>query len=206
MHDDDTDEVVHYALASVWTGVDYGENAPRYAGLYYSSLQENLDRAAEQCAQNATDNSVSQMTSSNGSQGQQSERYAEETVGDAALSEGLDIIHRVPHPGHPNSNTQPEPRTAGRPDETPTLRGHYVTPVTASSKLGPPIPPSKSQQGPRSFHAAENLSVHKQNPVEDVCSIPHSASITTASRSNSVKVKVKVRELEERVERANTDA
>ena len=55
---DDTEEVVQYALASARTDVDYGENAPRFADLYYSSLQENLDRAAEQCAQNVTDNSV----------------------------------------------------------------------------------------------------------------------------------------------------
>ena len=213
---DDTEEVVQYALASARTDVDYGENAPRFADLYYSSLQENLDRAAEQCAQNATDNSVSQIIKSQ-ERGHnfasrvhektlrhQSERYAEETVSDAALSEELDIIHGDPHLDHPNSNTQPEPRTAGRPDATPTPRDHYVAPVTASTKLGPPIPPSKSQQGPRSFHAAENRSIHNQNPVKDVYSIPHSTSITPASRSKSVKDKV--RELEERVERANTDA
>lgn len=221
---DDTDEVVQYALASARSDVEYGEDAPRFADLYYSSLQENLDRAAEQCTQNATDNSVSQTTRSDGSQGKghnfasrvhektlrhQSERYTEEAVGDAALSEELDIIHRIPHLHHPNSNTQPEPRTAGRSDATPTPRDHYVAPVTASSKLGPPIPPSKSHQGPRSFHSAEIPSIHNQNPVKDVYSIPiefdpHSTSTTTASRSKSVKDKV--RELEKRVERANIDA
>ena len=223
---DDTDEVVQYALASARTDVDYGENAPRFADLYYSSLQENLDRAAEQCAQNATDNSVSQINKPDGSQGRghnfasrvhektlrhQSERYAGESVADAALSDELDIIHQVPHFHHPSSSsyTQPEPRMAGRPDSTPVPRTHYVAPATASSKLGTPIPPSKSQQGPRSFQPAENLSIHKQNPVKDVYNTPivydpHSTSISTSSRSKSVKDKV--RELEERVERANSDA
>ena len=185
---DDTDEVVHYALASARPEVDYGENAPRFADLYYSSLQENLDRAAEQYAQNAADNPVSQITKSDVSQGRghnfasrvhektlrhQTERYAEET---AVLSEKLDIIHQVLHKS--SSYTQPEPLTAGRPDLTPTPRGHYVAPASASSKSGTPVPPSTSQQGPR--------------------------SITTASRSKSVKDKI--RELEERVERANIDA
>jgi hypothetical protein len=179
---DDTDEVVQYALASARTDVDYAENAPRFADLYYSSLQENLDRAAEECArsQNATDNSVSQILKSDGSQGQghnfasrvhektlrlhQSELSAGETVADAALA-------------------------------------------TASSKLATPIPPSKSQQGPKSFHPAENPNI--QNPVKDVYNTsivydPSSTSISAASRSKSVKDKV--RELEERVERANTDA
>ena len=223
---DDTDEVVQYALASARTDVDYGENAPRFADLYYSSLQENLDRAAEQCAQNATEDSVSQITKSDGSQGRghnfasrvhdktlrhQSERCAGETVADAPLSDGLDIIHQVPHFHHPSSSsyTQPEPRTAGRPDSTPAPRGHYVAPATTSPKLSTPIPPSKSQQGSRSFQPAENPSIHKQNPVKDVYNTPivydpHSTSISTASRSKSVKDKV--RELEERVERANTDA
>ena len=227
---DDTDEVVQYALASARTDVDYGENAPRFADLYYSSLQENLDRAAEQCAQNATDNSNSQITKSDGSQGRghnftsrvhekilrhQSERYAGETVADTALSDELDTIHQVPHFHQPSSSsyaqpyTQPEPQTAGRPDATPVPRGHYVAPATTSSKSGTPIPPSKSQQGPRSFQPAETPSIHKQNPVKDIYNTPilHdsiSTSITTASRSKSVKEKV--RELEERVERANTDA
>jgi hypothetical protein len=221
---DDTDEVVQYALASARTDVDYGESAPRFADLYYSSLQENLDRAAEQCAQNAMDNSASQITKSDGSQGRghnfasrvhektlrhQSERYAGET--DAALSDEMEIIRQVPHFHHPSSSpyTQPEPRTAGRPDPTPAPRGHYVASATASSKLGTPIPPSKSQQGPRSFQPAENPSIHKQNPVKDVYNTPivydpHSTSISAASRSKSVKDKI--RELEERVERANTDA
>ena len=216
---DDTDEVVQYALASARTDVNYAENAPRFADLYYSSLQENLDRAAEQCAQNATDNSVSQITTkSDESQGRghnfasrvhektlrhQSERYAEETVADAALSDELDIIHHVPHFHHPSSYTRPEPRTTGHPDPTCASCGHCV----ASSNLATPIPP-KSQQGPTSFHPVENPSIHKQNPVKDVYNTsivydPHSTSISTASRSKSVKDKV--RELEERVERANTD-
>ena len=210
---DDTDEVVQYALASARTDVDYGENAPRFADLYYSSLQENLDRAAEQYAQNATDNSASQITKSDGSQGRghnfasrvyektlrhQSELYAGKTVADAALSDELD-----------SSYTQPEPRTADRPDPTSAPCGHYVAPATASSKLGTPIPSSKSQQGPRSFQPAENSGIHKQNPIKDAYNTPivynpHSASISAASRSKSVKDKV--RELEERVERANTDA
>ena len=223
---DDTDEVVQYALASARTDVNYAENAPRFADLYYSSLQENLDRAADQCAQNATDNSVSQITTkSDGSQGRghnfasrvhektlrhQSERYAGETVADAALSDELDIIHhQVPHFHHPSSYTRPEPRTTGHPDPTCASCGHCVAPATASSNLATPIPPSKSQQGPRSFHPAENPSIHKQNPVKDVYNTSivydsHSTSISTASRSKSVKDKV--RELEERVERANTDA
>ena len=221
---DDTDEVVQYALASARTDVDYGEIAPRFADLYYSSLQENLDRAAERCAQNAKDNSVSQITKSDGSQGRgnnfasrvhektlkhQSERYAGEIVADAALSDKLDIIHQVPHFHHPSSYAQPESRTAGHLDSTSASCGHYVTTATASSKLTTPISPSKSQQGPRSFQPAENPSIHKQNPVKDVYNSsiiydPHSTSISTASRSKSVKDKV--RELEERVERANTDA
>ena len=216
---DDTDEVVRYALASAGTDVDYAENAPRFADLYYSSLQENLDRAAEQCVQNAIDNSVSQITKSDESQGRghnfasrvhektlrhQSERYAGETVADAALSDGLDI-----NIIHPSSYTQPEPRTAGHPDPTCASCGHYVAPATAFSKLATPIPPSKCQQGPRSFHPAENPSIFKQIPIKDVYNTsmvydPHSTSISTASRSKSVKDKV--RELEERVERANTDA
>ena len=207
---DDTDEVVQYALASARTDIDYGENAPRFADLYYSSLQENLDRAAEQCLQNATDNSASQIIKSDGSQGRgqnfasrvyektlrhQSELYAGETVADAALSDELD-----------SSYAQPEPRTADRPD-TPAPHSHYVAPATATSKLGTPIPPSKSQQG--SFQPAENPGIHKQNPIKDAYNSPivydpHSTSISATSRSKSVKDKV--RELEERVERANTDA
>ena len=224
---DDTDEVVQYALASARTDIDYGENAPRFADLYYSSLQENLDRAAEQCAQNAKENPVSQIIKSDVSQGRghnfasrvhektlrhQSECYAGETAADSSLSDEQDIIHQVPHLHHPNSNsfTQPEPRTAGRPDATPTSHSHYVASVTASSKLGTPIlSPSKTQQGPRSFQPAEIPSIRKRNPVKDVYNTPtvydpQSTSITTTSRSKSVKDKV--RELEERVERANTDA
>ncbi|KAF8973512.1 hypothetical protein BDZ97DRAFT_1912000 [Flammula alnicola] len=44
----DTDEVVRHAIASARTDVEDCESAPRFADLYYSSLQENLDRAAEQ--------------------------------------------------------------------------------------------------------------------------------------------------------------
>ena len=213
---DDTDEVVQHALASARTDVDYGENAPRFADLYYSSLQENLDRVADQCGQNAMDNSVSQITKSDGSQGRghnfasrvhertlrhQSERNAEETVADAVLPDELDIIHQVPKSSF---HTQPEPRTAVPSDRTPAPRGHYVAPAAASSNLGTPIPP-KSQQGPRSFHPAESPSIHKQNPVKDIymTSIVYDPHSTSASRSKSVKDKV--RELEERVERANID-
>ena len=218
---DDTDEVVQYALASARTDADYGENAPRFADLYYSSLQENLDRAAEQ---KETDNSVSQIIKSDGSKGRgrnfasrvhektlrhKSERNAEETVNDGALSDELDNIHHVPHSHHPSSYTQPGPRTAGRPDSTSAPCGHYVSSATAFSKLDIPIPPSKSQQGPRSSHPTENISIHKQNPVKDIYNISiaydsHKTSISTTSRSKSVKDKV--RELEERVERANSDA
>jgi len=112
----------------------------------------------------------------------QSGRYAAETDVDAALSDELDThIHQVPHGHHPSSYTQSEPQTAG------------------------PIPLSESQQGPRSFQPAENHSIHKQNPAVNtsIAHDPYSTSINTASRSRSVKDKV--RELEERVERAKAD-
>lgn len=213
---DDTDEVVQYALASARTDVDYVENAPRFADLYYSSLQENLDRAAEQYAENAVDHSVSQMIQSDGTPGRgnnfasrvhektlmrHSERYAGESAVDAALSDELDTIHQVPYfHHHPSSYTQSETRTAGHPDPTSASCGHHVAPATAKSAIL--IPPSKSQQGPRSFQSTENPCIHKQNPCVNASIVYDNPSIT-ASRSRSVKDKV--RELEERVERANID-
>ncbi|KAF8167616.1 hypothetical protein B0H34DRAFT_792324 [Crassisporium funariophilum] len=44
---DDTDEVVQFAVASASADADYADHAPRFADLYYSSLQENLDKLAE---------------------------------------------------------------------------------------------------------------------------------------------------------------
>jgi hypothetical protein len=213
---DDTDEVVQYALASARTDVDYAENPPRFADLYYSSLQENLDRAAEQYADNAVDNSVSQMIQSDGAPGRGNnfasrvhektlmrhpERYAGDTTADAALSDELDTIHQVPYfHHHPSSYTQSETRTTGHSDPTCASCGHHVAPATAKSAI--PIPPSKSQLGPRSFQSTENPCIHKQNSCVNA-SVAYDNPITTASRSRSVKDKV--RELEERVERANID-
>ena len=203
---DDTDEVVQYALASVRNDVDYAENAPRFADLYYSSLQENLDRAAELYTQDAVDNSVLHMTESDGIQGRsngfasrvhektlmrQSKRYAGETDAEAVLSDELDTIYQVPH--HSSFHTQTGPRMA---DPTCASCSHHVAAATAPSKSATPIP--QPAESPCTH-------THKQNPavnasmVYDLCS----TSISTASRSKSVKDKV--RELEERMERVNTD-
>lgn len=223
---DDTDEVIQHAVASAGTYADYEENAPRFADLYYSSLQENLDRVAEQYARKATDNS--QMTKSAGARGlgnsfpsrvhektlkrhserqdQPQESYGRNTEAEA---DGLDTVHEghhIRHSYHPSFSEQSEPRTAG-----PTCApcGHHVALVTASSKLARCTPP---QFGPRSSQFAESPSTHaeKQLPaLRDVYNTslvygPDSTSNSTASRSRSVKDKI--RELEERAERANVDA
>ena len=228
---DDTDEVVQYAVASARTEVDDVENAPRFADLYYSSLQENLDRAAEQYAQHAMDSSVSQMTRSDGTKrwdnkfasrvhektlrhkserpDQPQESYDAETEAEAALYDEVDIIHeghQVSHFHQASSYAQSEARTAGHPGY-----GLHVALDTASSKSATCIPPSDSQLGPRSLQFPQSAFIHEQNPaVDEVYNAPiahaydpDSTSVTTASRSRSVKDKI--REFEERVERANRD-
>ena len=228
---DDTDEVVQYAIASARTDLDYAEHAPRFADLYYSSLQENLDHAAEQYVQKkAMDNSLSQVSKSDETRGcgnsfasrvhektlrRQFERpdrpqegYAGKTEAEGVLYEMNTIHegHQVSHFRHPNPYTQSEPRTAVFPDPN---YGHHVASATASSNLATPISPN-SRLGPRSFQSAENPYIYKQNPPANniyktsIAYDPDSASISTALRSKSVKDKI--RELEERAERVNIDA
>jgi len=230
---DDTDEVVQYAVASASIDVDYAENAPRFADLYYSSLQENLDRAAEQYARGALDNSVLQISKSDGTRGlgnnfasrvhektlrRQSERdgqaqesYTGQSGIEAALFiNELDTIHgghQVPYSHRPSSS---EPRTSGRPYPTCASCSHHVASATASSKIATRVPPT-SQLGPRSPQFSDNPYIHAeaQNPAlsnvynTSIVYGPGGTSTSTASRSRSVKDKI--RELEQRVEMANTN-
>lgn len=46
MYDDDTDEIVQHAIACANIDTTYGENAPRFADLYYASVQDGLDDSA----------------------------------------------------------------------------------------------------------------------------------------------------------------
>ncbi|KAF8807846.1 hypothetical protein BYT27DRAFT_6591127 [Phlegmacium glaucopus] len=233
---DDTDEVVQYAVASASIDVDYAENAPRFADLYYSSLQENLDRAAERYAQGAMDKSVSQIPKSDETGGpcnnfasrvrektlsRQSERryqpqesYAEKSEAEAAMFDELDTIHggdQSPYSHQPSSYIHAKSRTADHPDPTCASCSHHVALATAPSKFATRIPPPTSQLGHRSSQLSENPYIHaeKQDPaLNDAHNTPivyglDSTPTSTSSRSRSVKDKIK--ELEERVERANTN-
>ena len=214
---DDTDEAVEYAVVSARLDVGYHENAPRFADLYYSSLQGNLDHTAKQHTQDATDNSVSQIAKSDGTRGlsnnfasrvyektlrRQSERpdQSQESYAGGTRTGA----HQVPFSDQPSSY---EPRTAGHPDPTCASCDHHAVSATGSVRH---IPPS-FQLGTRSSQFSENIYIlaEKQNPALSVVyntSTAYDADGTlasTASRSRSVKDKI--RELEERAERAKND-
>lgn len=211
---DDADEVVEYPVVS---DVGYHENAPRFADLYYSCLQENLDHTAKQHTQDATDNSVSQIAKSDGARGlsnifasrvhektsrRQSERpdQSQESYAGGTRTGA----HQVPFSYQPSSY---EPRTAGHPDPAYASCGHHAASATGSARH---IPPS-FQLGSRSSQFSENLYIpaEKQNPALSVVyntSTAYDADSTlTSAASRSRSVKDKIRELEERAERAKTD-